>query len=127
MHWELHDRSIDRPKYKDFLKRLQKKMAGRPSVLYQDNLKVHCCEESTSFMEEAGIEYIWAPYYSPEYNAIEFFFSQLKRQVKKRRLAAMVRGRKPTYKELVTASLPDIEIEKIDNCIEHVLKIFKLK
>ena len=127
MYYELHDRSIDRPKYKEFLKRLQEKMAGRPWVLYQDNLKVHCSEESKEFMEEAGISCIWAPFYSPEHNAIEFFFSQLKRQVKKRRLAAMVRGRKPTYEELVASALPDIPIEKIDNCIEHVLKIFKLK
>ena len=92
IYWELHDRSITKEKFWSYLESLKKRMRGRPWILYLDNLKVHTCEESKVLMEKLGIDYVWAPVYSPELNAIEFYFSLLKGKVRKDRLAAMVRG-----------------------------------
>ena len=70
---------------------------------------------------------MWAPIYSPEMNAIEFYFSQLKHRVKKARLQEMVRGRTPEYETLVENAVKDIDVEVVNKCVDHVLKIFKLK
>ena len=78
-------------------------------------------------MSKLGIEYVWAPVYSPELNAIEFYFSMLKRKVKQARLAKMVLGEKVTYEELVSRAVEEIEKDKIENCESHVLKTFNLK
>ena len=39
-----------------------------------DNLRVHKSVEVIELMDELNIEPIWAPIYSPNYNAIEFYF-----------------------------------------------------
>ena len=75
IHYELHDKSINKERYWAFLMQLKKKMKGRKWIMYQDNLKVHTCEESIKFFEEQGIENLFSPVYSPEKNAIEFYFS----------------------------------------------------
>ena len=126
VHWELHDRSITKEKFWGFLEALKKKMKKTSWVLYLDNLKVHTCEDSRAYMDRIGIEYIWAPVYSPDKNAIEFYFSALKGHVRKARLQAMVAKRDVTYPELVRDAVRDIENEKTDNFITHVLKIFGL-
>ena len=76
-------------------------MKGKKWVLYQDNLRVHTNEDSKKFLEENGIEYVFAPVYSPELNAIEFYFSQLKDRVKKAILKAMIDGISHNYEDLV--------------------------
>ena len=92
-------------------------MGKEPWVLYLDNLRVQTSQETVAFMDQQGISYIWAPIYSPELNAIEFFFSQLKDRVWKRRLKAMVEKRQVTYDELVEDAVKKIEIKRIDKCI----------
>ena len=127
VHYVLHDKSIDKPKFMAFLKELKNKMVGCPWILYLDNLKVHTCRDTVTFMEEEGIKYILSPVYSPELNAIEFYFSQLKDNVKKARLKAMISGYKPTYELLVENAVKKIKKEVVDECILHVFKLFKLK
>ena len=51
-----------------------------------DNLQVHKTEEVTLELQSMNIEAIFAPAYSPDYNPIEFYFSQLKMIVRKWRL-----------------------------------------
>ena len=58
-------------------------MKGSKFVIYQDSLQVHKSNISKEYMREAGIECIYAPFYSPDYNAIEFIFSKLKGSVKR--------------------------------------------
>ena len=66
VHYELHDKSINKERYWAFLLQLKKKMKGRKWILYQDNLKVHTSEESIKFFEEQEIENLFSPVYSPE-------------------------------------------------------------
>ena len=127
VYYELYDKSINKPKFWAYLETLKKKMRGRDWILYLDNLKVHTCQESREYMEKLGIRWVWAPVYSPELNAIEFYFSFLKARVKRQRLQDMVREKKVSYDELVAKAVNEIGKEKIENCVDHVLKIFKLK
>ena len=117
VHYELEDFSIDKEKFWKFVTRLKEKMKGRAFVMYLDNLKVHTCNDSKEFLEEAGVECVWAPCYSPDYNAIELYFSQLKYLVKRARLREMIRREVPTYEDLVEEAVDKIEVEKIDKCV----------
>ena len=52
-------------------------------AIYLDNLRVHTSIRVRTLCEDQDIRLIFAPVYSPDYNPIEFVFSQLKREVKK--------------------------------------------
>ena len=127
VHYDLQDKSIDREKFFVFCRRLKARMGARPWVMYLDNLKVHTSIDSATFLAEEGIECIWAPLYSPDYNAIEFYFSQMKHWVKRARLNDMLERRKRTYDDYVAEAADKIDNEKVDGVIEHVLKLFKIK
>ena len=73
-----------------------------------------------------NIEAIFAPAYSPYYNPIEYYFSMLKRIVRKWRLQDMVRGRQRGFEELVPLAVREIKKEDVKNCIEHVYKLYNL-
>ena len=57
-----------------------------------DNLAVHRSNEVKERMEELSIPFIFSPPYSPDYNPIESVFSMFKRELKKRRLTAILKG-----------------------------------
>ena len=73
-----------------------------------------------------NIEAIFAPAYSPDYNPIEYYFSMLKRIVRKWRLQDMVRGRQRGFEELVPLAVREIKKEDVNKCIEHVYKLYNL-
>ena len=114
MYYELHDRSIDKEKFWSYCLALKKKMGKRPWVLYLDNLRVHTSEDSVKFLDKEGIPCIWAPLYSPEYNPIELYFSQLKHWVKKARLRGMLQKQPVDYQALVAEAVAKIPRETID-------------
>ena len=62
-------------------------------VIYMDNLRVHMTKAVRETYEKLNIKPIFAPFYSPEYNPIEFVFSILKQKVKKMRLKDMLEKR----------------------------------
>ena len=68
----------------------------------------------------------FAPAYSPDYNPIEYYFSMLKRIVRKWRLQDMVRGRQRGFEELVPLAVREIKKEDVNKCIEHVYKLYNL-
>ena len=47
----LEDKSIDKPKFWNFLTGLKRKMGDKPWVLYLDNLRVHTSQETVAFMD----------------------------------------------------------------------------
>ena len=73
-----------------------------------------------------GIELIWSPIYSPDMNPIELMHSILKQSVKKQRLADMLKATKRQYRQILPNAIGEISKEKINNCIDHVLKLFKI-
>ena len=57
-----------------------------------DNLSVHRSNEVKERMNEMSIAYIFGPPYSPDYNPIESVFSIAKRELKRKRLEAIIKG-----------------------------------
>ena len=59
-----------------------------------DNLSVHRSREVKNRMDEMSIPYIFGPPYSPDYNPIESVFAIAKRELKKKRLEAIINKRR---------------------------------
>ena len=77
-------------------------------------------------MAENNITVIWAAYYSPDYNAIEFVFSKIKGKVRKLRLQDFVDNKSKTYQQYITAAVKNTTHQDINNCINHVYKLFEI-
>ena len=87
-----YDRSINIPKFKEFLQNLRDKYFFEDICIYMDNLSVHRSNEVKERMNEMSIAYIFGPPYSPDYNPIESVFSIAKREIKTKRLEATIKG-----------------------------------
>ena len=57
-----------------------------------DNLSVHRSNAVKGRMDEMSMPYIFGPPYSPDYNPIELVFSIAKRELKIKRLKAILNG-----------------------------------
>ena len=68
-------------------------MGDKEVVIYMDNLRVHTTPEVKELMVELNFTYCMSPFYSPDYNPIEYYFSMLKRLVKRERLQDLVANR----------------------------------
>ena len=108
------------------MRKLAKALRKRSWILYLDNLKVHTCPRAHSLYKELQIEVLFSPTYEPQLNAIEFFFSWLKREVKKERLQDMAKRKRRQYSEIIPLVVAKIKKEKVDNCIMHVFKLYDI-
>ena len=86
--------SVNIPKFKVFLEQLRQKYFFEDICIYMDNLKVHTSNAVKERMDELSINYIFSPPYSPDLNPIESVFSIAKKELKKRRLQAILEGKK---------------------------------
>ena len=57
-------------------------------------------------------------------NPIEFVFSKLKHAVRNMRLQDMMNNRKRTFEELVPIAVNQLTLSDVNNCIEHVYKLY---
>ena len=91
-----------------------------------DNLKVHITPAVKEVMAELKFTYCMSPFYCPAYNTKEYYFSMLKRLVKRERLQDLVANRERDFDEIVKEVYDKIADYKIDNCILHVLKLYEI-
>jgi transposase len=59
------------------------KYPAKNSVIVMDNATIHHSERIPQLCADAGVKLVYLPPYSPDYNPIEEFFSELKAFVKK--------------------------------------------
>ena len=55
-----------------------------------DNLRVHKTRDVIALMQALNMEWIFNVPYSPDYNAIEFVFSQVKKVFKELKLQSLI-------------------------------------
>ena len=82
--------SVNIPKFKVFIQDLRDKYFFEDICIYMDNLAIHRSNEVKKRLDEMSIPYIFSPPYSPDYNPIESVFSIFKRELKTRRLKAII-------------------------------------
>ena len=86
VHYKMYDMSVNAKKFMGFLKELRPRLQKGEVVIYMDNLSVHKTPAVKEVMTDLNFTYCMAPFYSPDYNPIEFYFSMLKRLAKRERL-----------------------------------------
>ena len=79
---ELYDKAVDEEMFLEFLPKLAKMNKGKKIAIVMDNLRVHKTDDVKDLMLQLKIEWIYNVPYSPDYNAIEFVFSQVKKSFK---------------------------------------------
>lgn len=117
IYYELFDRSVNYVKWEGFVRALAKKLRKKSWVLYLDNLRVHTCRAAMALYKELGIETCFAPAYSPDYNSIEFWFSWLKKEVKKIRLQDMSNGLTRGYRKIIPEVAARADKEQINKFV----------
>ncbi|GKU10161.1 unnamed protein product [Fusarium langsethiae] len=78
--------STDATLFKDFIEQLLQSCGRWPqkkSVLIMDNASFHHNDEIKPMCVEAGVELLYLPPYSPDFNPIEEYFAELKNFIKK--------------------------------------------
>ena len=93
----MYDMSVNAKKFIGFLKELRHKLPKGEVVIYMDNLSVHITKDVKQVMADLDFIYCLSPFYSPDYNPIEFYFSMLKRLAKKERLKDIVNNRERAF------------------------------
>ena len=83
-------------------------------VMVMDNLSVHKTERVRELIEGAGVEILYLPPYSPDYNPIEEAFSKIKNLIRK----AGARVRKALV-EAIGAALSEVTKEDARAFFEH--------
>ena len=81
-YFELHDCAVDSEIFCGFIRQLRQLNQGKQITVVMDNLTAHKTQNAIELMRELNIEWIWVVPYSPEYNAIELPFSQVKKVYK---------------------------------------------
>ena len=88
----IHEKSINKMKFKMFLDELRAKYPFDDIILYMDNLSFHKSSDVKERMDELGFHYTYSVKYMPKYNGIEEVINIGKKQVKKKRLEMIVSG-----------------------------------
>ena len=78
-HFKIFLKSVDIPKFGEYLEELRQKNGEEKICLFMDNLGVHVSDLSKKKMKELGYRFIYNLSYSPWYNPIEFTFAKVKR------------------------------------------------
>ena len=124
-HSKVFPKSVNVPKFKEWLRELRERNGDDKICLFLDNLSSHRSEKAQKFMKELGFKYIFNLPYAPEYNPIELVFSQLKHKFKALRAQKLVGLRQVPHETLVTLAWEDINKGSIVNCIKHVENLLK--
>ena len=75
-----------------------------------DNLAVHRSNEIKQRLDELSIPFILGPPYSPDYNPIESVFSIFKREMKVKRLKAIVDEKHFKTKDVIRQTFNNINV-----------------
>ena len=68
-------------------------------------------------MDELGFAYVYSPVYSPQFNGVEEVFAMAKREIKRRRLQAIIDNEDVNLNLLIKESFESIDNLKIAHCI----------
>ena len=93
--------SITIEKFKIYLDNLRSKYFFDNICIWFDGLSVHRSRAIKERLDELGIECIFNPGYSPDYNPIEAVFSIFKNKIKRERMKAIYHERDIDMFELI--------------------------
>ena len=84
-HCQVFEFSVNTERFIEYLDNLRQANPDVKIALFLDNLSAHRSDRAKTAMRERGFRWIFNVPYSPEYNPIEFVFSQVKHNFRKLR------------------------------------------
>jgi putative transposase len=97
-----------------FLDALAPKLQTHVKYILMDNVAFHRSKKVTDYLESKGLQILYIPPYSPNFNPIEEVFASLKRQFRKRYLVERI-----PFSESVTAAISYIR-SSYDTLVHYV-------
>ena len=79
-HFKIFERSVNIPKFKEYLVELRAANGVDKICIFMDNLSAHTSKKSKMALTKLGFRYIFNLPYAPQYNSIEFCFSKVKQK-----------------------------------------------
>lgn len=116
---EIYAVAVNETIFLAYIEKLSMCMGGEPFYLFMDQLRIHKMLTVRQKMAEYGITPIMNSSASPEQNAIETCFAQVKLRYKKKRLQALVHRREFNTEEGITDALEVITPELVKACVER--------
>ena len=97
----IFERSVDIPKFKEWLARLKEENGEDKICLFMDQLSAHTSKKSKTALRPLGFRYIYNVAYSPDYNPIESVFSKIKRTFRSLRAQKLTGNIQDSHESLV--------------------------
>ena len=89
----LFDNSVTINKFKVFLEELRSRYFYDDICIFMDRLSAHISRKTIDRMEELSFAYVYNAVYSPQFNGVEEVFAMAKKEVKDRRLDAIINNK----------------------------------
>ena len=112
-------------KFKEYVEGLREANPDAKIALFMDNLSAHTSERSKEAMRDRGFRFIYNVPYSPDYNPIEFVFSQVKRNFRTLRARKLTGQIQDSHEALVEQAVHQLKKMDIRSCVDHVAKLLK--
>ena len=87
---QIYNGAVNEEIFLEYISKLSLCMGGQPFYLFMDQLRIHKMLTVREKMQEHGITWIYNASASPELNAIETCFAQVKLKYKRERMRALI-------------------------------------
>ena len=116
----LFPKSVNVPKFKEYLTKLREENGDKKICLFMDNLSVHKANESKKLMKQLHFRWIFNVAYACEWNPIEYTFSKVKNKFRCLRAQMITGVLQSNYETIIKRSVKSVKKQEIVNCIDHV-------
>ena len=120
--YQIHEKALTSSDFAGFMHLLSDQAGGREFAIFMDNLRVHKTVEVKEACKQVHAKPIFNVPYSPAFNGIEAYFSQVKAQYKNLVLQKLVKGIKPDVTAAIHQSIANVQKEKVQACVNFGLK-----
>ena len=104
-HFEVFEFSVNVDRFIEYLTKLREANPEDKIALFMDNLSAHTSDRSKEAMRERGFRWIYNIPYSPEYNPIEFVFSQVKHNFRALRAKKLIGMSSQSHEAIVKQAI----------------------
>lgn len=115
--YDLIDGTVNSEIYLKFIKKIKENELNKDKMIFQDNARIHHAKIIKEYALKENIKMKYNPAYSPEFNPIEYIFSIIKTDFRKK-------NHNDLKKDIID-SIESIKLKDLENCYEYSLKQIK--
>ena len=120
---EIQNDAVDADDFSEYLIGLSERHSNRKLAIFIDNLSVHHTSDVKTLCEELGIRVIYNRPYSPDFNPIEFVFSNVKNHFKRARFNLEHNSKTYDMGALIEKAFSSVKLTAIRNSINYSMSL----